>query len=83
MFSCEISETFKNTYFELSANDCFAFLMTCINMKAMFRKFAKGPEQNLSIICKDSIYKIAILENQSKDDLSDSKENYHRRVPLP
>ena len=49
----------------------------------MLRKFAKGPEQNLSIICKDSIYKIAILENQSKDDLSDSKENYHRRVPLP
>ena len=22
----------------------------------MFRKFAKGPEQNLSIICEDSIY---------------------------
>ena len=43
----------------------------------MFRKFAKGPEQNLSIICKDSIYN-SYIENPSKGDPSDSKENAHR-----
>ena len=59
--------------------------MTCINMKAMFRKFAKGPEQNLSIIQLFAWipYIIAILENPLKDDLNDSKENAHRRIPLP
>ena len=51
----------------------------------MFRKFAKGPEQNLSIIQLFAWipYIIAILENPLKDDLNDSKENAHRRVPLP
>ena len=48
----------------------------------MFRKFATGPEQNLSIFARIQ-YTIAILENPSKDDLSDSKKNAHRRVPLP
>ena len=41
----------------------------------MFGKINKGFEQNLAIICK---YFVAIFENTSKYDLSDSKEiNHH------
>ena len=46
----------------------------------MFRKVIKQLEQNLSIICKDSL--IAIPENFSKYDLSDSKEDTHPEVSL-
>ena len=62
-------------------NICEQFLMTCINMQAMFRKFSKGPEQNLSLFSRIP-YIIAVLENPSKDDLSDSKGNDNRRIPL-
>ena len=51
---CVFLRNLRNFY-RKSVNDCFALLMIFINMKAMLRKFAKRPEQNLSIIHKDSI----------------------------
>ena len=48
----------------------------------MFRRIIEGLQQNLSIICEHSIYVIAISENISKYDISDSKEDTYRGVPL-
>ena len=50
-------------------------------MQAMFWKITKVLEQNLSIIVAE-FQIIAILENPSKGDLSNFKENNYRRVPL-
>ena len=56
----------------------FTFHMTSIIMWAMFWIITKGLEQNLSIILQES-HIIAILENPSKDDLTNSKENNYCR----
>ena len=48
----------------------------------MFRKIAKGLEQNLSIICKDSNKPLFWKIHQSMNDLSNSNENTHSGVPL-
>ena len=47
----------------------------------MLRKIIKGVEQNLSIILQ-GFHIIAIFENTSKYDISDSKEDIYREVPL-
>ena len=47
----------------------------------MFLKITEGIEQTLSIILQE-FHIIAILGNSSKDDLSNSKENNYRKVPL-
>ena len=48
----------------------------------MFRRIIEGLQQNLSIICEHSVYVIAISENISKYDISDSKEDTYHGVPL-
>ena len=47
----------------------------------MFWKITKRLEQNVSVILQE-FQIIAILENPSKDDFSNSKENSFCRVPL-
>ena len=39
--------------------------MTCTSMQPMFRKMTKGLEQNLSVICKDSILQLFCKNHQS------------------